>query len=566
MMRPARGQRGRNLKSLRFEYRFREPIAPPEARGGKPPAYSRTIESGMIVERDLAVRMRDGVEIYIDLFRPDEEKPAPPIIGWGPYGKHGHTRYAENYPQAGVPDTLSRYTAFEAPDAADWVAHGYAVINPDPRGTWYSHGTATFLSPEEAQDFYDLIEWAGTQPWSNGKVGLSGVSYLTSSQWRVAALNPPHLAAINPWEGWTDTYREVVRHGGIPETWFWPYLPGRWGHSTTRIEDLLAEVREHPFFDDFWASKAADFSTIRVPAFVVASWTDQGLHTRGTLEGFKNIASAQKWLEVHGRKKWAHYYDPESVRRQREFFDHFLKGVSNSVPSWPKVRLEVRERYYVGCMQPENEWPISRTQYTKLYLHASRGSLERKPPETQSSVAYDLLAVGKPPRRAQFDFTFDQPTDLIGHMKLKLWAAAESGDDMDIFVAIQKLDASGNLVPFAFWSQFEDGPVALGWLRASHRELDTEKSTEFQPVLAHRSERKLAPGEIVPLEIEIWPSGTRFEAGETLRLVVQGSDIYNYPKPTMCDRHEDTVNRGRHLLFTGGQHNSFLLVPVVPRM
>lgn len=79
---------------------------------------------------------------------------------------------------------------------------GYAIVNPDPRGTWYSEGDATFLSPQEDEDFYDLIEWAGTQPWSNGKVGLSGVSYLTSSQWRVAGLKPPHLAAINPWEGW----------------------------------------------------------------------------------------------------------------------------------------------------------------------------------------------------------------------------------------------------------------------------------------------------------------------------------------------------------------------------
>ena len=164
----------------------------------------------MIVERNLAVKMRDAVEIYIDVYRPLDEKPAPPIIGWGPYGKHGHTRYAENFPNCGVKqETLSFYTAFEAPDAGYWVPHGYAVINPDPRGTWYSQGDAN-LSPEEAEDFYDLIEWVGTRPWSNGKVGLSGVSYLTSSQWRVAALNPPHLAAFNPGGLVVTPYREVV--------------------------------------------------------------------------------------------------------------------------------------------------------------------------------------------------------------------------------------------------------------------------------------------------------------------------------------------------------------------
>src|SRR5690606_9981966 len=177
---------------------------------------------------------------------------------------------------------VSNYAAFEGPDSLYWVPRGYAVVVIDKRGNWYSEGKATFLSPEEAEDFYDAIEWAGTQPWSNGKVGSTGVSYLASSQWRVAELNPPHLAAINPWEGWADTYREVAYHGGMPDTWFWPYLWDRWGASSTEIEDWEAEMKEHPFFDAFWTSKASQYERIKVPAFVVASWTDQGLHTRGT--------------------------------------------------------------------------------------------------------------------------------------------------------------------------------------------------------------------------------------------------------------------------------------------
>jgi len=556
---------GGRVPSRGFEYRFRPPTGAPEERGAAPPAYRRSIENGMIIERDVAVPLRDGVRIYIDILRPADEKPAPPLIGWGPYGKHGHTRYADLFPGCGLRnEMLSLYAAFEAPDAGYWVPHGYAVINPNPRGTWHSEGTATYLSPEEALDYYDLIEWAGRQPWSNGKVGLTGVSYLTSSQWRVAALNPPHLAAINPYEGWSDTYREVVRHGGIPETSFWPYLPGRWGRSVTQVEDLETETREHPFFDNFWASKAAEFSTIRAPAYVVASWTDQGMHTRGTLEGFKRIASPQKWLEVHGRKKWAYYYEPDSVKRQQEFFDYFLKGIPTPVTAWPKVRLEVREKFYVGKIKSENEWPIARTQYTRLYLDAGTASLQRDPVKVEASCRYDALAQGSGPRRAQFDFTFDAPSELIGHAKLRFWAAAEGADDMDIFVALQKLDSRSEIVPFAFWTQFDDGPVALGWLRASHRELDPARSTEFQPVLAHRHELKMQPGEIVPLEVEIWPSGTRFEAGEKLRVVIQGVDINQYPKPTMCDRHEDTVNRGHHVLYTGGRYDSHLLIPVVP--
>lgn len=547
-----------------FRYKFRAPLGKPEDKGASPPNYRRTVLDGVIIEQDVAVALRDGMEIFLDLFRPESEVRVPPLIAWGPYGKHGHTRYSQSFPTADVPDKeMSRFTAFEAPDPFYWVRHGYAVINVDPRGTWYSQGKATYLSPEEALDFHDLIEWAGVQSWSNGKVGLSGVSYLTSSQWRVAETNPLHLAAINPWEGWTDTYREVARHGGIPETSFWPYLPTRWGNSTTEVEDLRAETAEHPFLDEFWTSKAANFSKIRVPAFVVASWTDQGLHTRGTLEGFKRIASEQKWLEVHGRKKWAHYYDPESVRKQQVFFDHFLKGLDTELASWPKVRLEVRTKYYIGATRFENEWPIARTQYTPLYLDATSLTLRNEPPRKSAEFRY-AANNDDDPSRATFDFPFTKPTELIGHTKLKLWMRAEGADDMDLFVAIQKLSRAGEIVPFAYYAQFEDGPVALGWLRASHRELDATQSTAFQPVLAHKRELKLTDGEIVPLEIEIWPSGTRFEAGETLRLVIQGRDIYDYPKPSVYARHEDLVNRGHHVIYSGGAHDSHLLIPIVP--
>ncbi len=543
-----------------FEYRFRPPHGAPEGLGGKPPVYRRSEESGVIIERDVAIRLRDGVTIYIDVFRPTDGAPAAPLIAWGPYGKHGHTRMAVNFPRSGVKeDSMSEYTVFEAPDPMFWVPRGYAIINPDPRGTWFSEGRATYLSPDEALDFYDLIEWAGTREWSNGKVGLSGVSYLTSSQWHVAALNPPHLAAINPWEGWSDFYREVARHGGIPETHFWSYLPGRWGRSTTEVEDLPLETKERPFFDAYWASKVADLAKITVPAFVVASWTDQALHTRGTLEGFKRIASPQKWLEVHGRKKWQYYYEPDSIARQRQFFDHFLLGQQTGLASWPPVRLEARERYYEGAVREEQEWPVARTAYVPLYLNTASARLHREPANSSGTVQYDPLQESG----VSFDYRFEETTDLIGHMKLRLWVEADGADDLDLFVAVQKFDANGDIVPFAYYGQFEDGPVALGWLRVSHRELDEQKSTPFQPVLKHRRELKLAAGQIVPVEIEIWPSGTHFESGSSLRLVVQGRDIYRHPLPNVQPLHEATVNAGTHRLHAGGTHDSHLLVPVV---
>ena len=240
----------------------------------------------MIIERDVPVPVRGGVTVYADVFRPADERPAPPLIAWSPYGKHAGPQLPERYPDGGVaPGQLSPYAAFESPDPVHWTARGYAVVNADIPGTWFSGGDATFLSPEEAACGHDLIEWAGTQSWSNGRVGLSGVSYLTSSQWTIAATRPPHLAAINPWEGWSDTYREVARHGGIPETYFWPYIGERWGYGTGRVEDLGAETAAHPLFDDFWASKAAPLGQITVPGLrgreLVGSGPAYPGHVRG---------------------------------------------------------------------------------------------------------------------------------------------------------------------------------------------------------------------------------------------------------------------------------------------
>ena len=354
------------------------------------------------------------------------------------------------------------------------------------------------MSEQEVEDIYDLIEWAGTREWSNGKVGMQGVSYLAWSQWKVAAANPPHLAAINPWEGVSDFYRELCFHGGIPETLFCSHVAGGVLFSRTRVEDVLAMRERHPLYDEYWAGKNADLSKITVPAFVVASWTDHGLHNRGTIEGFKQISSKDKWLLVHGRKKWWHFYQPENVEKQRQFFNRFLKGIDNHVKDWPRVTIEVRERYYVGQNRAENEWPLARTQYTKYYLDAATAALDTVPPPGEAAATYnvdrvypmsktgseyspfflkamdDLGLVTRPvdepapgsldiavpsvgagsfqgdqPTRTSFEIEFTEKTELTGHMNLRLWVSADASDDLDLFVALEKIDLSGNLVPFA---------------------------------------------------------------------------------------------------------------------
>jgi len=551
------------MQGKKVEMMFRKPVPPVE---GGYPGFNPRIEKtkGLIIERDVAVAMRDGVKIYVDIFRPEKEGNYPVLINWGPYGKFGRIKH-DLRGNCGITDNeFNEYTAFEAGDPVYWCRNGYTLVNPDPRGAWHSEGDLTYMSEQEAQDCYDLIEWAGTRDWSNGKVGMQGVSYLAWSQWRVAALNPPHLSAICPWEGVSDFYRELAYHGGIPETHFRSLFQSNISFSTTRVENYEEMARQHTLFDEYWASKNADLSKIRVPAFVVASWTDQGLHLRGTLEGFKKMSSADRWLLVHGRKKWWHFYQKEHVEKQRQFFNRFLKGIDNHVKDWPRVTLEIRERIYVGSSRTEREWPIARTRYKKLFLNAKSGNLTASLPNKPAHVRYNVSDMADKTENAKFEFEFDKRTELTGHMKLKLWVQADGSDDMDLFVAIEKIDRAGYLVPFAFFGNHDDGPVALGWLRVSHRELDKDKSTPYQPVHKHEKEMTLKAGEIVPVEIEIWPSGTLFERGEKLRVVVQGSDIYAYPEERHTNQHTDTVNRGAHVIYAGGKYDSHLLVPVIP--
>ena len=556
MIRPAGKQL---MKADLFETKFLPGLPPSD--GGCQPLDHRTVKAdGMTIEYDAPVRMRDGVEIYVDVFRPEEGPAVPVIVAWGPYGKHAPVKY-DIFPNHGVdPAWISRYAGFEAPDPLYWTGHGYAVINVDPRGMWNSQGDATFYSAQEALDVYDVIEWAGTRAWSNGKVGMSGVSYLAIVQWRAAAERPPHLAAINPWEGVSDRYREMAYHGGIPENRFGPmWRSRRVPYSHQRVEDTVTMYAEHPMWDAYWESKTPDLSKIEVPAYVVASWSDQGLHTRGTLEGFKRMSSKHRWLTVHGRKKWQYYYQPDNVDRLRQFFDRFLKGADNDVESWPRVRLEVRDRFYVGEMRDEKEWPLSRTRFEALYLDAATGAMAAQPAVVEGSVRY--AAAGG---RAEFVHRFADTTELTGHMKLRLWVEADGSDDMDLFVGLQKLDATGKFVPFSFLNALEDGPVALGWLRVSHRELDQERSRPEQPWHTHTHEQRLKPGQVVPVDIEIWPSGTRFTSGEQLRLLIQGTDVQQYPPGVVAMGHSVTRNTGTHVIHTGGRYDSHLLIPVIP--
>ena len=557
-----------------------KPSHPNDTRPGRNDIVVDTMHYGMkrmIMEKDVAITTRDGTVVYVNVFRPPIDGHYPVVVSFDVYGKD--SMHAAFGMPAGGPYVLGQYnsslfTAWEAPDPGFWVPNGYVVVKAAARGTSGAKGKISPLSQMEAEDYYDIIEWCGTQNWSNGKVVTSGVSYLAMVQWRVGQLNPPHLAAMIPWEGVSDLYREWSFHGGIPETSFCPFLDSLLKRTWPGcdIDELDVGKREHPFLDDYWKARHGDLADIKVPLYVCASWSTQGLHNRGTIEGFRQASSKDKWIEIHGRKEWETYFHREALERQLRFCDHFLKGEDNDWQDTPRVRYEVRERFYDGATKFADAWPLPNTQSLALHLHGRSRTLKPERAQNERALTYDPNKPNTDAGRVVFTHKFETDTEISGYIKLKLFVSTDTGDDIDLFVALRKLDRRGHEVHFPDFNHLEHGLVARGWLRVSHRELDEKRSTPHQPWLKHERALKLKPGEIAPVEIEIWPSSTMFRAGETLQLEIQGGSFtYTRSNPLplkhgrICTGHDETVNAGTHTIHCGDKYYSHLLVPVIPQ-
>jgi predicted acyl esterase len=520
------------------------------------------IPPGISIERDVMVGMADGIRIAVNIFRPEKDGRFPVIMAMTPYGKDiGPQDYPELEYQArmGIENgtiRISALTTFEAPDPAYWTPKDYVVIYADCRGTGHSEGKQEMTGPKEIQDFYDLIEWAAVQEWSNGRVGLCGVSYLAINQWYVSVQRPPHLKAIIPWEGMTDRYRDRDYQGGIPETVFrMRFLKEIMRLPPDVLDGMITNVMD-PVRNQGQKNLAPKLEEIEVPALICASWSDKNLHTRGSFEGYRRISSKKKWLYTHGGIKWDVFYSEDALNHQNLFFDYYLKNLKNKWPETAAVRLEIREEVDIKQVRFENEWPIARTRYVRMYLNPSDRSLSFDPISSKGIVKYIPVSGGD----ASFGMCFDEDTELTGYMKLKIWVSAEDADDMDLFVAVKKFDALGNEIQFRGMNGWRGDVAARGQMRVSQRELNERLSTLFQPVQKFDGEKKLQPGEIVPVEIALLPSSTLFRKGESLRLYIQGREPVVHPMIGYRHPH----NPGVHVIHAGDKYDSFLQVPVIP--
>jgi len=563
----------------------------------------------MKIDWDVPIRMDDGLVLRADIFRPDEGR-HPAILSYGPYGKglafqEGYKTawdiMARDYPDA-VAGSSNRYQNWEVVDPEKWVPDGYVCIRVDSRGAGRSPGDLCHNNARETRDIYECIEWAAAQPWCSGKVGMNGISYYASNQWRAAAVKPPHLAAICVWEGWNDPYRESARHGGIicsfRKNWQDMQVKtvqhgvgerGKKNPNTgelvcgpqTLSEEELARNREdmwHSFLsreliDDYYLERTADLSRVTVPLLTAANWGGQGLHTRGNFEGFMRAASPQKWLEVHGGSHWAPFYTDYGVKLQKRFFDYFLKGEKNGWGEQPRVHLNVRRPGEKFEIRHENEWPLARTQWTRFYLDPSNNTLSKRAPNTRQKLTYDPMGNG-----LTFSMVAERETEITGPSALKLFVSSATSD-ADLFVVLRVFEPSGKEVLF-YGALDPKTPIGQGWLRASHRKLDAKKSLPYRPWHTHDEKRPLKPGEVVELDIEIWPTCIVVPAGYRIALSIRGRDYEHDDAPATLSNmknpmrgcgpftHDDETDRPPQI-FAGKvtlhfERPPYLLLPIIP--
>ncbi len=576
--------------------------------------FKSEVRDGMRIDWNVPLEMKDGVVLRCDIYRPDDDGKYPAILTYGIYAKgvpyqEGYpfhwNKMVEDYPEI-LEMSTNKYQNWEVTDPECWVPHGYACVRFDSRGAGCSEGFMDPNAPIEIEDLYDCIEWSGTRDWSNGKVGMLGISYYSRNQWRVAEKHPPHLTAIIPWEGGNDPYRDSGYHGGILSE-----FQKRWAkHQIVNIQhgrgengaknpntgeyatgpvtlseeelaknrvDAFEESKKRPLDGEWWASRRADFSKITIPLLSCANWGGQGIHPRGNFNGFIESSSEEKWLEVHGDSHWSLFSSAYGLDLQKRFFDHYLKDIDNAWEKTPKVMLNVRHPDEKFERRDENEWPLERTQWTKFYLDAENRSLNSEPVSNKSSVQYEALGDG---------VTFwmpklESPMEITGPMASKLFVSSAT-EDADLFLVLRLFDPDGKEETF-MGSTDPNTAIANGWLRVSHRALCPEKSSFYRPYHPHDKAEMLTPEEVYECDVEIVSSCIVVPAGWQLALSVRGQD-YIYPgdlsefakqfwygtRGTGGMTHTDPDSRpisifgGKVSLHTGGDREAYVLLPVIP--
>ena len=549
--------------------------------------------------------MRDSVHLDTNVFHPAAAGRYPAILLRTPYGKGA--------------DLSAGYRSF--------LDHGYAVVIQDVRGRYYSDGVFSPLL-QEGPDGSDTLDWIARQPWSNGKVGMIGGSYLGIAQWKVALLNNPHLKAIFPAVSGDDDYfdrfyspggasklghrllwlSENLTPAGLAKPAFSTYiyhLPLRTADraATTETVRLYQESLNHPTYDAFWKniSTRENLDRVRVPVFEVGGWYDN--YVESDLHAFSTLHKSQRdaghrimigpWAHNMSTKLGVDYGADSSapVRSyQIEWFNHWLKGAPQdamgySPATWHQTRSEVDDApvhiFVMGAnrWRDEQEWPLARTRYTALYL-GSKGHANTL--NGDGSLVWKIKKSAKPD---QFVYDPHNPVPTTGgavccNPKIFPWGpmdqrALELRPDVLVYTSAplkQPIEVTG--------------PVQVT-LYASTSAPDTDFTAKLVDVFPTGEARNLTdgilraryrrslekpellhPGEIYPLTIDAGVTSNVFLAGHRIRLEISSSNFPRFDRNPNTGRavaDETVLNRAQQTIYHDRQYPAHILLPVVPQ-
>jgi predicted acyl esterase len=540
-------------------------------------------------ERDVPIVARDGTRLYADVCRPRGAGRFPALMSMSGYGKDVQRL---PIPVGGASDYSRGTGGIESGVSEYFVSRGYAHVILDPRGIGHSGGEYDLQGLREQQDGYDGIEWIAAQPWCDGNVGMLGMSYFACIQYLVAAQQPPHLKAIFAHDGFTDWYRHNYYQGGI---FLWGKAQHIWRlydtHTTRSLsersmprEEFARSVRAlredpsiqaypylwkltnnaqnnpmlldhllHPLDGPFHWERSASrvFDRIRIPVFLLSRWSAWAIHLPGAIEAFEKLSVPRRlvitetpWEGGFGRP-WHENHD--LVLR---WYDHWLKGIDNGVMQEAPVKIFVRGK---NAWRDEREWPPARVQWKKLYLREG-GGLDAVPPLPherpdsfvnqpwqQSGSSSPCVTYATAPMTADTEYT--------GPHALYLYADL-SGADANWIVVVYDVAPDGSRTQ-----------ITKGWLKASHRELDAERSKPERPYHPHTRAVPVAPGEVEEYPIEIRDSSHVFRKGHRLQLLIRGQS--SPWEDFAIFFHLNIMEPVRHRVHHTQQYPSHLLLPLV---
>ncbi len=545
----------------------------------------------MAQDDDIAVPMRDGINLLADVHRPGEPGRYPVLVAASPY-----PRQIQN---------LGAPAGFIEAGASDFfVPRGYVHVIANCRGTSGSGGTFGFFDGQERRDMYDLVEWAAQQPWSDGNVGMIGISYFAGTQMEAAVERPPHLKAIMPIAGTFDLYESATHHGLMSSGFVTPFLfmigmtsghtnklwrsklmdamralllsPGihkkfemangeaaiaglkvlvKLHHDPHPWDDLWRAIAaEHPFRDDWWEDRnlLPLLDRVEVPVYLGCDWQNVPLHLPHTFTAYERLTNS-KHLQVAMMGEHGLAWPWESLHIEAlAWFDHWLKGQDTGILDGPRFRYVVPE---ADGWRTSDAWPI-REAVSHGYALRADAVLGGTEGEAGSRTYMNLGGGLNRPRASETDppeflhwttAPLPHDLDLTGPIELQLDAACTAPDTAFIAV-LQEVDENNKPVN-----------ITSGYLRAGLRAVDEAATKPGAPVLTCRTFEVVPIGKKVNYRIPLVPNARRFRAGHKLRLHLT-SDDQNANRPAPLEfRHASIGTSSFNTIFS----SSRLLLPIV---